>query len=142
MAAVKHMEKIPDGRSVRRGYHPDATGEAGHGALPPRLEEPLIGETALQLLEPRLQNPLPLWLNQPYHQLILSARLVDADLAEELHLQAVAEDDPLSGGGSGEKDARELRCLILEREVGVARGLFPEVGDLPLDPDRPDSLLQ
>jgi hypothetical protein len=68
--------------------------------------------------------------------------LVDADLPEELYLQAVVEEDPLSGGGSGEEDARELRRLVLERKVGVARGLLPEVGDLPLDPDRPDSLLQ
>ena len=79
---------------------------------------------------------------RPHHQLILAARLIDADLAVGQHLQPVAQGQALARGVAAEKHAAELRAGVLEGKIHMAAGLRAEVRDFPRNPAGGEAALE
>src|SRR5262249_34968510 len=102
--------------------------------LPRRVEQPLGGEPALQLLQLREQGADAGDAHLLDDQLVLAARLVDADLAERLDFQAVFRLERELHGLHAVHGALELRGLVLELEVVVPARVRLEPGQLPLHP--------
>ena len=95
---------------------PMVCGKGGSGFLVVGVEESFRLELALERLEPCLQRAQPFGLDDLDDELILSARLVDRQVAEHLHLHAVGQHGP---GGQGRRDpakqhAGKLRAVVLE----------------------------
>src|SRR2546427_12733085 len=104
---------------------------------PSRRVQPL-----LELLEGQRQRAEPPRLEQLHHQLVLAALRIALDGPEGEHVQAVGglEADPTDP--VAEQYGAELRALVLEREVGVARAVDLEVADLALDPHGREPLFE
>ena len=106
------------------------------------VEQALGGQLLLALLEGQLQRAVALRLHGFDVELVLAARLVDADPAAAQDLQPVLGLHLEVHGVLPEADAFELRLIVLEREVVVAAGGAAAVGDLPRHPHALEDILE
>ena len=137
------VQHVVDGGAGGRGHDADHARERGQRALAGGIEEALRLEPALELLEGELERAHALGLEQLDHQLVLAPRGVDVEAAEGQHLHAVLglEAHP-PARGRGRARARSWAVVVLQREVRVPGAGRAEVGDLALDPDRREPLLE
>ena len=88
----------------------------------------------LERLELPLEAADAIFDHGPDDELVLPARLVEAEAAEGYDLLAVAQAHALPRGVAAKHHRAELRAGILERKVNVTAGLRAQVGDLAFDP--------
>ena len=140
-ALADDPQHVADGGAAGRGHDADLAREPRQRALAARVEEALGRQPLLELLEGQLQGAEATRLQQLDHQLVLAALRVDLDGAERHHVQAVGRLEADAPHAVAKEHRAQLRRLVLEREVRVARAVHLEVGDLALDPHRREPLL-
>src|SRR5207247_1588940 len=141
-AAADDVEDVADGRAGWRRDDADHSREGREQPLAPLVEEAFRLELPLELLESELERAEALGLHHLDDQLVLTPRGVDVEAAEDQHLLAVLEVEAHPPAAAAEEDGRELRALVLEREVRVAGAWRAQVRDLPLDPHGRKRLLE
>ena len=122
LAAMKDVEKILNGGASGGRHHTDAVGELGKRAFALRAKEPLCVEATFEFFKFCLQGSDSTLLHTAHDHLIASTGLVNGNLTEELHLHAIRKFHPAKLGGlARKKNAGELRGLVFQCEVNVAR---------------------
>ena len=116
--------------------------QRGQGSLARLVEQAFGGELLLQHLELAPQRALAGRLQLLDDQLVVAARLVQADPAVGQHLVAVLE--PIVGPRwRWRKKARPDLCrIVLEREIDVPGRGPREIREFAFDPDAAESLLE
>src|SRR5262249_33033737 len=109
---------------------------------PRRIEQPLGLEPPFELLEREQQRAEPGRAQFPHHELVAPARQVDGDVAERLHLGAVAGLERQPGHGALPHHALELGFGVLQGEIEVAAAGGPDPGELAPHPHRREGLLE
>src|SRR5262249_55723449 len=141
-APADDVEDVSDGRACGRGDDADHARIGGERSLAPVVEETLCLELALELLEGQVQRAPAPGLPHPHPDLVLPARRVEVEAAESHHLHAVLELEAHAAPAAAEEDGGDLRALVLQGEVRVAGAWHSQVGDLPLDPEHGEALLE
>ena len=109
-------------------------GEGGDRFLARRVEQAFLREALLEFLEGELQRAQTFGQELAGDELILSASLVDADVAERDDLQSVFKREPDLGGDATKQHDGQLRVGVLQREIDVAGRRRAEIGNLAFDP--------
>ena len=118
-----------DGRPGRAGDDGHPPHEARQRPLAPRVEEPFAGELFPQLPQGQFQGPDALGLDLVDDQLIAAARGVDVEVSLADHFQAVAQIEAHARGRIAPECRADLRPVVLERQIAVARLRPREIGD-------------
>lgn len=105
------------------------------GLFPRRVEQAFRCQLAFERFEGRLQGALAGCFQGTDDHLVLAVFLIDADEPLGPQEHAVLGLEPQAVLVAAEHDERQLRALVLEREVPVARGRLAEIGKLALHPD-------
>ena len=121
---------------------PMRCGMAGRGSLRSSSNSPSWKQPLLQLLEGDLQRADALWIDRFGDQLVVAARLVDAQAPARDHLHARLRRERQLPHGRPKHDRAQLAFGVFEREVGVAALHQAQVGDLALDPHQGVGILQ
>ena len=135
VAAADDVEKVADHGAGGRSNNAHGAGKSGQRALAGRVEEAFGFEPLLELFKGQLKRTGTHRLHGLGHQLHLAALFIDAHPAAGQHVQAVFGAKAQQHGVAPEKDHRQLRVGVLEREVEMAGRCGAEVGDLALYPD-------
>ncbi|OQB90679.1 MAG: hypothetical protein BWX86_02187 [Verrucomicrobia bacterium ADurb.Bin122] len=134
VATLEDADEILHGGARRRGDESDGRGHRRERKLVLRGEQTLGGEALLERLELPLEAADAILDHGADDELVLPARLVEAESAKGHDLLAVAQAHALPRGVAAKHHRAELRAGILERKVNVAAGLCAQIGDLALDP--------
>ena len=141
----------PRGRLRLRTDRHELTVEAAHShdARPVRqlllalgVEQALACQAPAKLLEGELQRPASARLELLHDELQIAARLVHGELAVGQHLEPVFRIEDQAPGRAAKQHRAELTCVVLEREVGVARGGHAQVAHLARDPEPAHAILE
>ena len=97
-------------------------------------------EGRLELLERGPQRAFASGFNVVDDDLEVAPRLVDGKPSAQHHRQAVGWREADEAVAAGEHDAAQLRPVVLQAEVPVARSIGAEVGHLAANPDQPKAL--
>lgn len=131
------------GSAVDGGNEADPLRESRNGTFAFPGEETLCVELLFEFFKCGLEFAFALKFDIDDAELVLAARFVNGEFAVDGDGLAVFEKGTVRGAGVRfEEDASELRVLILEREVNMARGLKAEVGDFAGDPCVADAGLE
>ena len=136
------LRTVAHRRAGGGGDHPDAPRQRGEGELVRGIEQAFRAEPALQRIERAPQRPGARLLHVLHDELELAALGVEADLRMGEHLHAVVRRESQRSVVHAEHRAPHLAALVLEREVDVPGARAREVGDLALDPDGRERLLE
>ena len=90
-------------------------------ACAPRRRGPRLRAARAAARRRAAARPLPRGSSCAHHELQLAARLVDRELAVDEHLEAVLGLEAQAARGAAEQRRAQLRLLVLQREVEVAR---------------------
>ena len=122
---------------------PILRGKRGSGRLRAALEEPFGLQPRLELLEGELQRAEPLRLQQLDDQLVLAPlRRRPRRLPKAMTCRPSVGLEANPAPAAAEEHGAQLRVVVLQREVRVARAVELEVRDLALDPHRREALLE
>jgi hypothetical protein len=141
-AARENAQEILHGGARGRRDEADRCGHRGKRALALAIEQALGRQPLLERLEFPLQPPDAVLDHRADDELILSPRLVDADLAVHDHLQPVAQFHLLAQRIAAKQNRAELRARILQRKINMPARLRPEVRDLAAHPARPQAAFE
>ena len=109
-------------------------GEGGDQFLARRVEQSLLGKALLEFLEGELQCTQPFGQEPAGDELILSAPLVNAHIAERDDLQSVPKRELNLGCDATKQHHGQLGVGVLQREIDVSGGRRAEIGNLAFDP--------
>src|SRR5690606_16330570 len=141
-AAAEYADDVPHRCAAGRGDHADARRVGGQGALALGSEQALVLQFQLERLERLAQRAVAGRLQGVENHLVVAAPFVQADPATGTHQQAVAQVHAHPGGILAEQGAAYLGATVLEGEIHVAGRRARQVGQLALDPDLREDLLQ
>ena len=133
--APEDLDDVAQRRAVEGRDDSDLARQGGQRPFAGLLEQALRVELLLQLLERELQCAKAVRLDVLALELIFALRLIDAKPPPCDDVEPVLERELEVANRRTEHHATNLRCFILQREVGVARVPDLAVGDLTLDPD-------
>jgi hypothetical protein len=136
-AVGEHPQDVAQGGARGGSDHPDARRSRGQALLALDGKQSFRAEARAQLFVGELQVASPRILQLLDQQLVIAARLVEADSPARHHQLAFARCEWREGIALAKHSAAQLRVAILEREIPVARARAREVRDLTLYPDRP-----
>src|ERR1051325_1648658 len=132
-AAADDVENVADGRALRAGDDGDARRQHRDGLLALGIEEPLLGQAALQLLEGELERAQPGGLGGDGIELELALLLVDRQAPAHDQLQSVL-DAEAEEARRGREHHHAHRCpRVLDREVEMPRRRARVVRHLAFD---------
>ena len=135
IAAPQHPDDVAQRRAVERGDDADAARQRRQRPLARLVEQALGGQPVAQLLEGQLQRAQPARLHVLADQLVLAARVVDAEPAAGHDVHAVLGLEAQQLQRRAEHHALHLRVGVLEGEVEVAGVPDPGARELAFDPD-------
>ena len=115
---------------------PIRRGRRGSGRLRSRANSPSAASLRLQLLELAVQRAYAGVLHVIDDELVVAARLVQADPAPHQHVHAVPRGEARQQVSLPEHGAAHLGGVVLEREIPVAGAGAGKVGDFALQPQR------
>src|SRR5262249_33850876 len=141
-ASANDVQDVAQGRAAGRCDDADRPGKRGNRTLPRLIEQSLGFEPLLELLERELERAQPLGLHEPDHQLVLAAGRVYVEPAKDENLEPVLGHESYAPPATAEQHTPELRQIVLQREVRVARRRHTQVADLALDPDSRKRILE
>jgi hypothetical protein len=133
-AARDGADDVADGRARRARDDADAARKQRQLPLARLVKQPLGGQPLAQLLEGHAQRARADGVERLDQKLVLAARLVDGEAAARAHEQAVRGPEADAPVDAAEALGAQLRRLVLDREVPVARLRRAEVRNLALDP--------
>ena len=142
IAPAQHAQHVAHGGAAGRGDDADAAWQARQCALGRRIEQAFGAKARLELLELALQRAGTGFLQRFDDELEVAARLVQAHAGACQHAHAVAGAEAQRAAARAEHRAADLRRGVLEREVQVARRRPRQIGDLALDPQRRQRVLE
>ena len=116
-------------KAIRRGNR-------GSGRLRAGVEQSLGRQPLAQLAQRQLERAQALGLDLVDDELIAAARGVDVEIALADHFQAVVQVESHPAGRRAPHHGANLRLIVLERQVAVARLRAREVRNLAADPHR------
>ena len=132
-ATPQHVADVLKGGGLRRGHHANHPREGRQRPFAPGVEEAFGLQRGLQGLEPCVEVADANGSQHRGVELVLPARLVNADVAEGLHGVALLRHETLAGRGRTPHDAAQAGAGVLEREVPVAGAGARQVRNLPAD---------
>ena len=142
IAPPHHLQDIANGRAGRGRDQADALRKTGQGPFSFGRKKPFRAELLLEFFKGGLERADALQFHGQHLQLILSARLINGDVALENHLPPVGQRAAMGHGVAAKKHAAQLRARVLEGEINVPGHLLAEVGDFPRDPNLADLFFQ
>ena len=126
-APAQNADEVADRRSRRRRDERDRPRERRNRALQALVEKPFGFELAAQFFESLLQPPEPFFLKSANDDLIVPARLVDADFPGHDELHPLAQTRLRPRERAAERDGGKLRAGVLQREIRVPARLYPQI---------------
>ncbi len=125
-----------------RGDHADAPRQQRQRALALRGEQTFRRELCGQFLELALQSPESRVFHVIDDELVLAARLIQADASAHQHLLPILGRKGTQHISLAEHAAAHLRGGILQRKIPMSGAGPGEIGDLPLEPEAAEAAFQ
>ena len=140
---VQPVQDIADHRTGRRGDDADEARQIGDGFFARRIEQAFGGELALAFFEQRHQRAGTGWLDVFDDDLIGGFHRIGRDLAGGDDLEPLLQFRAQPAETAAPDHRVDLRTLVLDREVAMARGHRPpEAGDFAAHPHQAESVFQ
>jgi hypothetical protein len=133
MAAAADLHDVAQRSALQAGNDADAAREGRQRALV--LEQAFAAQPGFELLHGSQQSAQPGLLHGLGDELKLSARVVDRKLSAQANGVAVFGPESQQLRLAAEEHDRELGRAVLEREVAVAAGCGPPVGNFAFHRD-------
>ena len=120
--ALENPDEILHCRPCRRRDESDGGGKLREGALASRIEQSVGGQTLLEPLKLLLEPTQSIVDRGTYQQLVVAARLIDAQFPEHDELGAIAQAarGATANDIAAKHDAADLALRVLKREIHVA----------------------
>ena len=120
-APVENMQDIPHRCPAGRRHHSNAQRVSGQGLFARRVKKPLGFEFLLHFLELAAQQTLAGILQAIHDHLKITAWLIQADPAPGQDLHSIFGPDAQTAGCGTKQRAADLRLVIFQGEVQMAR---------------------
>lgn len=135
MTACNDIEEVTNDCPCRRGDNANGLWKRRQRALAVSVEKTLSFKALLELLEGKLQRAGADRFHGFSNKLELAALLVNADAAADKDVESIFRAEAQQYGLAAKENDRQLCVGVFEREVNMAGGSGPIVGDFAFDPD-------
>ena len=141
-APLQGAQDIVQGGRLRTGDDADAGRECRHLTFCQRIEQSFGGQLRFQFQECLVQVADASPANRFNPELVIAARRIQRHQCAYLDLVTFARQEVRVLGAAAEHDRTDLRRIVLEREIPVARCRLGEIGDLARHPSQRKAAFQ
>ena len=133
---AENLKEVADGRPGRAGHDGDPPHKGGQRPFAGRIEEPLPRQLFPQLPQGQFQSPHAARDNVLDDQLVAATCGINVEMPPADHLKAVVQVETRPHRHAAPHDRPELRTVVLERQIAVARLRPGEIRNFAGDPNR------